>query len=32
LAMFAWPIALAVMAAMVSLYWAGILRIPVFLE
>ena len=32
LAMFAWPVALAVMAAMVSLYWAGILRIPVFLE
>jgi len=32
LAMFAWPIALAVMAAMVSIYWAGILRIPVFLE
>jgi len=32
LAMFAWPAALAVMAAMVSLYWAGLLKIPVFLE
>ena len=32
LAMFAWPAALAVMAAMVSLYWTGILRIPVYLE
>ncbi len=32
LAIFAWPAALAVMAAMVSLYWAGILRIPVYLE
>jgi sodium-dependent dicarboxylate transporter 2/3/5 len=32
MATFAWPIALIVMAVMVTLYWVAVLRIPVFLQ
>jgi anion transporter len=32
MATFAWPIALIVMAVMVTLYWVVVLRIPVFLQ